>query len=155
MAGSLRLIAPARLASLPSWLLSLVATRSQQLVLDAVGDAERRAAYAVLTALDEFGVLSQVELSRRTGIDTADMVGLLGAMEGRGLIARTRDVEDRRRNAVALTRSGRSELRRLEAALRDAQERLLEPLDATQRKSFVDCLERLLDHHSNLRAGDS
>jgi DNA-binding MarR family transcriptional regulator len=143
-------LAPERLVRLPSWLLTHVANRSHQLVLEAVGSPERRSFYAVLACLAEFGPLSQIELSRRTGIDTADVAGLLRRMEDDELVGRAPDPRDRRRNVVTPTRAGGAELRRLDAALARAQEQLLEPLDGRQRAALVDCLQRLLDHHSDL-----
>jgi DNA-binding MarR family transcriptional regulator len=142
--------APERLARLPSWLLTHVANRSHQLVLEAVGTPERRSFYAVLACLAEFGALSQIELSRRTGIDTADLVGLLRRMEDEGLVGRAPDARDRRRNMVTPTGAGGAELRRLDALLERAQEQLLEPLDGERRAALLDTLRRLLDHHSEL-----
>lgn len=142
--------APVRLAQLATWLLGHVAARAHQIVLEEFGGPERRTDYAVLACVREYGPLSQSDVSRRTGIDRADLVGIMRRLEARGAIARTSDPDDRRRHAVAITRSGAAELRRLTRAAERAQARLLEPLTADERRSFLDALQRLAAHHTAL-----
>jgi DNA-binding MarR family transcriptional regulator len=146
---------PARLAELPTWLLGQLAARSHQLVLDATGGAAPRTFYAVLACIDDGGPTSQADISRRTGIDPADLVATLRAMEGEGLVEREADAGDARRNVVSLTRRGRSELRRLAGALAAAQDQLLSPLRPEDRTVFVRFLKVLVDHHTNLHVPPS
>lgn len=147
--------APARLAALATWLLGHVALRAHQIVLEEFGTAESRTDYAVLACADEFGPLSQSDVSRRTGIDAADLVGILRRLEARGAVARSGDPADRRRNAVTITRTGAAEIRRLERAAGRAQARLLEPLAEEDRRAFIASLQRLVDHHTHLAIGDA
>jgi len=53
-------------------------------------------------------VLSQVELSRRIGIETASSTAVIDQLEKRGLIRRERDPHDRRRINVSLSPAGRA-----------------------------------------------
>ncbi|HEX3970739.1 MAG TPA: MarR family transcriptional regulator [Stellaceae bacterium] len=50
--------------------------------------------------------IAQVELSRQIGIEKASSTAVLDSLEGRGLIRRPRDSEDRRRVNVFLTPAG-------------------------------------------------
>jgi DNA-binding MarR family transcriptional regulator len=49
---------------------------------------------------------SQAELAAMAGITGPSLVGLLDELERRGLVGRTRDKADRRRNMLALTPEG-------------------------------------------------
>ena len=71
---------------------------------------------------------SQAELSRRTGIDPSDVVAVISELESRKLVTRQRDPDDARRNVITLTRTGRTELARLDAVVADIQDRFLAPL---------------------------
>lgn len=59
--------------------------------------------FALLTGLAEFGPLAQHDLADRLGLNRSHLVGYLDEVERRGLVARERDPEDRRRQRVALT----------------------------------------------------
>jgi DNA-binding MarR family transcriptional regulator len=72
--------------------------------------------------------LTQVELSRRIGIEAASSTAVLDQLERRKLIHRARDANDRRRINVTLTSAGRS----LEAPLTDCAVRV----NAIARKGF-------------------
>ena len=55
-----------------------------------------------------------------------------------------RDEADRRRNVVALTRSGRAALARLDKRVDAAQDALLAPLSARDRRELRRLLERVV-----------
>jgi MarR family transcriptional regulator, lower aerobic nicotinate degradation pathway regulator len=136
---------PERLKRLPTWLTAEVARRGRILVeasLDQVG--ARRQHFTVLTSLAEQGQASQADLGRRLSIDRSDLHALLGELEADGLVARVRDDEDRRRNVVTLTAAGRSALSRLDQRIDDAQDALLEPLSAGERREFRRLLQKVL-----------
>jgi DNA-binding MarR family transcriptional regulator len=65
----------------------------------------------VLTVLDAGRPPSQLEAAQRLGIDRTTMVGLIDALEAKGLVERRADDADRRRNIVALTGQGHQTLR--------------------------------------------
>ncbi|MFJ4095687.1 MarR family winged helix-turn-helix transcriptional regulator [Kitasatospora sp. NPDC089913] len=140
--------APVRIRSLPSRLLALNGLHADRLVNDGLAaEGARKWHFAALTALTEGGPASQSELSRRTGIYRSDMVAVVNELAERGLVERTPDPADRRRNVITVTTGGRAHLRRLDAVVDAAQDALLAPLDAGERARLTELLTRLLDHH--------
>jgi DNA-binding MarR family transcriptional regulator len=140
--------APTRLRALPSWLINQTAMPAQRLV--AAGLAEvgaSRHQYALLAALDERGPASQAALGRSGGIDPSDMVALVNDLVAQGLVARTPDPTDRRRNVVTITAEGRKHLERLDAQVAKLQDDLLAPLSTDDRRQLVRLLTKLVDHH--------
>jgi DNA-binding MarR family transcriptional regulator len=139
---------PARLAGKPSWLLTQLAVHAHRLASEGFGEVGARGYhYRVLAALDEFGVASQAELGRRCSMDRSDVVAAVGELAGQGFVERTQDPHDRRRNMVTLTEEGEEQLRRLDRALDQAQDDLLEPLAAQDRQTLTRLLTLLLTHH--------
>ena len=76
------------------------------------------------------------------------MAGFLNEPAERGLVERSPDPDDRRRNVITITAPGRRRLRRLDQVLDDLHEQLLAPLLPAERDQFVGLLTRLLDHHT-------
>jgi DNA-binding MarR family transcriptional regulator len=137
---------PRRLRQLPSWLSSAVARKAQRLVAAALAqEGARRQHFTVLTSLAEQGPASQAALGRRLWIDRSDLHAILNELERGGLVRRVRDEQDRRRNVVALTRRGTAALKRLDKRVDAAQNELLEPLSATDRRELRRLLEQLVD----------
>jgi DNA-binding MarR family transcriptional regulator len=135
---------PRRLRRLPSWLAAELARRGAQLVAEALAeDGVRRHHFAVLVTLAEQGPASQADLGRRLWIDRSDMHAVLRELERAGLVARVRDERDRRRNVVAVTPAGEAVLARLGARVEAAQDELLAPLSAGERRQLVRLLERV------------
>jgi DNA-binding MarR family transcriptional regulator len=102
--------------------------------------------YRLLAALEEFGPASQATLGRRTSIDRSDVVAALNELADRGLVERSPDPDDRRRNVITITAAGRKELKALDKVLDGMQEKLLAPLSAPERKKLVELLTRLVEH---------
>jgi DNA-binding MarR family transcriptional regulator len=137
---------PARIRELPTWLLSRAFARSHRLLGEGFASAGVRGYhYRLLAALDEFGPASQAALGRRTSIDRSDVVAVLNELAGRGLIERSPDPDDRRRNVITITPSGTEQLATLDEVLAGVQERLLAPLSAVEREQLVALLARLVD----------
>jgi DNA-binding MarR family transcriptional regulator len=82
----------------------------------------------VLTVLAGQEPGSQQQAAQRLGVDRTTMVGLVDALEGKGLVRRHAHAEDRRRNVVELTEAGRDILDRAGGASVDAERRFLAPL---------------------------
>ena len=136
---------PERLRRLPTWLTAEAARRGSRLVDTSLArDGARRQHFTVLTSLSEQGPTSQAELGRRLSIDRSDLHALLGELERDGIVARVRDERDRRRNVVMLTRAGQSVLARLDMRIDTAQDALLEPLSAGERRELSRLLRKLL-----------
>lgn len=139
---------PRGLAELPSWLVSQVALHAHRLVSDALAeDGVRKHHFTVLLSLDEQGASSQAALGRRLGIDCSDLHAVLNDLERDGFVARVRDEQDRRRNLVESTPAGAEVLARLDTRVKAAQDSLLEPLSAAERRALSRSLTRLAEHH--------
>jgi MarR family transcriptional regulator, lower aerobic nicotinate degradation pathway regulator len=138
-----------RLQRMPTWLISQVSTRAHRLLseeLAAVGSYGYQV--RLLAALEEFGPASQAALGRRTGIDRSDVVAALDDLAGRGLVERSPDLTDRRRNIITITPAGTEQLQLLDEVLAGVQDKLLAPLSAAEREQLTRLLDRILEQHT-------
>lgn len=142
--------APARLSSLPSWLITQTAMYAGRLVSDGLAAVDARGYhYRLLATLDEFGPASQAALGRRSGIHFSDIVATINELAERELVERVPDPADRRRNIITITPAGRRQLRRLDKQLTQVQDELLAPLSPDERDQLVRLLARTLAHHTH------
>jgi DNA-binding MarR family transcriptional regulator len=140
---------PSRVADAPTWLITQVNAHAHRLLAEGFARAGAHGYdYRLLAALAEFGPASQAALSRRTTIDRSDVVAALNELAADGFIQRSPDPEDARRNVVTITAAGGRQLRKLDRALDDVQEKLLAPLSASDRERFVRLLRRVLANES-------
>jgi DNA-binding MarR family transcriptional regulator len=138
---------PSRVVEMPTWLISRAYAHSHRLLAEGFGAAGFRGYhYRLLAALDEFGPASQAALGRRTSIDRSDVVAALNELAGRGLIKRSPDPDDRRRNIITITLAGTKQLRTLDQILAGVQEKLLAPLSPADRTKLIGLLTQLLEH---------
>jgi DNA-binding MarR family transcriptional regulator len=138
---------PSRIVEMPTWLISRAYARSHRLLAEGFAAAGVRGYhYRLLAALEEFGPASQAALGRRTSIDRSDVVAALNELAGRGLIQRSPDPDDRRRNIITITPTGTEQLRALDQILAGVQENLLAPLSAADRTQLIGLLTRLIEH---------
>ena len=122
--------------------------RSQQravdLFVEEVGeDGPTPRQFAVLLSVHQNPGISQTDLVRMTGIDRSTLTEILRRLGRRGLIRRERQAGDRRTNALHLTAEGRTAMEAAIDAVERAQERILEPIPAGERRAAVRVLERL------------
>ncbi|MFD4743669.1 MarR family winged helix-turn-helix transcriptional regulator [Streptomyces virginiae] len=130
--------------SLPSWLVGRVAARGRELVAAALAaEGLKLMHHAVLAATAEYGPVAQADLGRRLAVDPKDMVGMLNHLQEAGLVLRTPDPDDRRKNAVTVTPEGTAVLARCAALAEDANAEFLAPLDPPEREHLVALLTRL------------
>jgi DNA-binding MarR family transcriptional regulator len=94
----------------------------------------------VLTFVGGEEHLSQKMLATRLGLDPTIVVALVDELEGRRLLARERDPEDRRRHRLRLTAAGRKLHTRALTTVTRAEQEFLAPLDRAERAE----LRRLL-----------
>ena len=109
---------------------------------------------SVLLLLDGREPESQQEAAGRLGVDRTTMVGLLDALEGKGLLARQPDQADRRRNVVVLTGAGRRALKDAKAASDKAEGELLADLSTAEASQLRDLLTRVVARSSPAPARD-
>ena len=145
MVGNEAPVGAARLQALASRLLSLAAMRADRIVGEGLATRDaRKWHYAVLAALEELGPASQATLSDRAGLYRSDLVAVLNELEEHGHVARAPDPDDKRRNVITITRKGRTQLGRLDELIGKAQDQLLAPLSADERKELVRLLQLLM-----------
>ncbi|WP_326794297.1 MarR family transcriptional regulator [Streptomyces sp. NBC_01808] len=139
---------PPSLLALPTYLASHVARIGHDVLIAAVGEHGLRLPhFATLTALADFGPLPQHVLADRLGFNRSHLVGYLDAVEERGLVHRTRDPGDRRRQLVALTEEGERLHAELRRVAERAQEEFLCDLTAPERETLTALLRRVLVAH--------
>ncbi len=149
-------IRPPSLLALPSYLAGHVARIGHDLVIAVVAEHGLRLPhFAALTALADFGPLPQHVLADRLGLHRSHLVGYLDVVEERGLVRRTRDPGDRRRQLVTLTSEGKRLQRRLLAAVERSQETFLQTLDEAEGEAVIGFLRRILvaDDRAHARTG--
>lgn len=105
--------------------------------------------YVVLTYIDDHGGAPQSDLREAMHLDPNNLVLLLNDLEGEGLIERRRDVEDRRRHIVEVTRRGVKARERAEQALESIEEDVLGALSQSERATLRDLLARALQSASD------
>jgi MarR family transcriptional regulator, lower aerobic nicotinate degradation pathway regulator len=138
---------PSRILEMPTWLISRAYAHAHRLLAEGfAGAGVRGYHYRLLAALEEFGPASQAALGRRTSVDRSDVVAVLNDLADRGLIERSPDPDDRRRNIITITPAGAEQLRALDQILTGVQEKLLAPLSAADRTQLTRLLTRLLEH---------
>jgi DNA-binding MarR family transcriptional regulator len=143
---------PARLPELPpaltghvGYLSVVMGQRSQGLFEAAMEPLELRPLlYDYLAALAEDGATSQKALARMLEIDAARIVSLTDELEGRGLVQRTVDSKDRRRNLISLTRSGRALYGRASKVAAQVEKELLAALPPADQSVLRQLLRKAL-----------
>jgi DNA-binding MarR family transcriptional regulator len=98
---------------------------------------------AVLLLLADREPESQQQAAQRLGVDRTTMVGLLDAVEAKGLVVRRPDPTDRRRNVVELTDRGRATLGHATRASDEAEQELLADLSKADAARLRETLARL------------
>ena len=88
-------------------------------------------------------VISQNELGRQTAMDPATIQGVVQRLLARDLVARTSDLQDKRRLLLALSDKGRALLASLSQVTESTGRDLLRGFAPDQRRSLVEMLKRL------------
>jgi DNA-binding MarR family transcriptional regulator len=101
--------------------------------------------FGVLTRMAD-GTSSQRELADRLEVSTPVVVELVDALEAAGLVERRRDPDDRRLNALHVTRGGRDVLERATAVLLAANEDLTRPIGEEGDRELRSLLKKLLGY---------
>ena len=140
-------VAPARVRDKPTWLISRAYARSTGLLregFEADVDGLRSYHYRLLAALEEWGPASQADLGRASSMDRSDVTATLTQLESHGLVERTIDPDNRRRNIVSITRAGLARLTTLDDLLAGIQAQLLAPLTPAEQQNFLALLRRIV-----------
>ncbi|HTI74510.1 MAG TPA: MarR family transcriptional regulator [Mycobacterium sp.] len=99
--------------------------------------------YSVLVALDRSAIRTQAALADAIGADKTRIIAILDELQGKGLIERVADPEDRRARLLEITKDGRRVKETVQAAIQRGEERWLGTLSATDRATFLRILQEL------------
>jgi DNA-binding MarR family transcriptional regulator len=107
--------------------------------------------YGVLAILARRPGASQRELGDELDLDRSTVADVVARLERRGVLARERHADDRRRNTLALTDEGRAELDALRPHVEGVEHVLTDGLSTTDRAEFRRLLIAVLAHaHTEL-----
>lgn len=106
--------------------------------------------YSLMYILRARPGLDQISLAKLIGLDRSTTGLVVGKLEAAGLVVRSEVATDRRRKVLSLTVQGRSLMRRLAEPARRAQDKLLAPFTAQERKQFVGLLSKFADAYNSL-----
>jgi len=104
--------------------------------------------YAVMAVLRATPDLDQISLAHRAALDRSTIGGLAERLEEKGWVRRVPGVEDRRQKRLSLTGEGLRVLDAVEPAVERTQARILGPLTAQERATFMALLERVVDENN-------
>jgi MarR family transcriptional regulator, lower aerobic nicotinate degradation pathway regulator len=140
---------PASLSHWPGYLLTFIAEHATERFEAAVAEHGIRSKHAsVLVVVDAEGPMSQRALGRRLRIDKSPMVGLIDDLERLALAERRRSDEDRRVQAIHLTRKGIDVLARVREIADAENARTFDVLDDAEREQLHDLLLRVAEADS-------
>ncbi|SFB48453.1 DNA-binding transcriptional regulator, MarR family [Amycolatopsis marina] len=143
---------PPSLLAQPSYLASQVSKFGRRQLEAELAEHELLLGHqAILSALDDFGSLSQQELADALDFDKSHLVGRLDLLVRRGLVSRAQDPSDRRRNNITLTPAGRSLMDTLRPIAVESQQGFLDALSQTERATLIALLQRVLAANDAVR----
>ena len=104
--------------------------------------------FAALQAIHQHPKIDQKTLAQFIGLDTSTTGGVIDRLELRGLVDRHASEFDRRVRLLVLTEEGQKILQMAIPFMLNAQEKILSPLIATDQKTFMKLLNRLVKENN-------
>jgi DNA-binding MarR family transcriptional regulator len=143
---------PSSLLALASYLLSQLSKFGRRR-LEAVLDEHDLVLihHGVLAALSDLGPRSQQQLADALDVDKSHLVARIDDLQRRGLVTRTQDPADRRRNRIALTAAGRRLIDGLRPVAQESQQGFLNALSPAEQETLLSLLRRALDANDAAR----
>jgi DNA-binding MarR family transcriptional regulator len=105
--------------------------------------------YASLFFLADVPGIDQARLAEALGIDRNNAGQAVERLEGKGLLERRINGEDRRARQLYLTAKGRRIIDRMRPRARAANDRILSPLAPGERATFIDLLVRVIEGNAS------
>jgi DNA-binding MarR family transcriptional regulator len=100
--------------------------------------------FAMLVAVSEFPGIDATGLSQIVDYDRATIGDVLGRLEAKGLITRTKSRGDRRAKQIVLTARGRSVIKKIEKSVAAIADRIFGPLTSQERRVLATLLGKLV-----------
>lgn len=107
--------------------------------------------FAVLNALTGEDGLDQRTVGERVGLDRSTVAEVVRRLVGRGLVDKVRDPKDGRRSVLRTTDEGQRVHRKLSGRTARMNQIFLAPLNAEERSTFLELLQRVADAAEDLR----
>ncbi len=104
-------------------------------------DLSPAARQALATIEGAGGALSQTEITARLLTKPPSITSLIDTLEGRGLVTRSRDPRDRRRQVVTITADGAAMVRAFEPEAIALQAAVMRDLGEADRRRLIKALE--------------
>lgn len=101
--------------------------------------------YAALVAIRENPGTDATRLSALIAFDRSTLGNVLERLEARKLVTRYASPEDKRIKLLKLSATGSALVKRAQASVERAQERILEPLKLADRKKLMELLGQLVE----------
>lgn len=106
--------------------------------------------YASLVAVRDYPGIDATRLSALIAFDRSTLGSVIERLESKELIVRKPAPEDRRLKLLHLTAKGRQLLGKVIPAVDRAQQRMLAPLQARDRKALMSLMAQLVDLNNNV-----
>jgi MarR family transcriptional regulator, temperature-dependent positive regulator of motility len=132
-------------ADAPGHLLRRAQQAHTQLWAEGVPVDVTSSQYSILAALSVHGDLDQAAVGRLLSLDKSSVAELASRMERRGLIQRSRDDRDARRQVLRITEEGGRTVTEAAPYVHQVGQQLLAQLEAVERAPFISCLKRVGD----------
>lgn len=144
MSGEENELSPVTIA----FLLSQVGGRSAQVFAEMLNPLHFVPSEAgILRLLDRAPGISQQELSRRLNMHASRLVAIIDGLEGRDLVTRETNTQDRRIYCLRLTAAGREALADIGRVARAHEEAMCDGLSDTERAHLAGLLRRIAARH--------
>ncbi len=106
--------------------------------------------YASLAVLASNDGIDQITLAGLAAFNRTTAGEVIGRLEAAGLVTRSDSATDGRVKTLCITKAGRALLAQVHGAIARVQERLLVPLNAAERRQFVEYLARIASENNEL-----
>lgn len=103
--------------------------------------------YTILQIVKGQPGIDQISVASQAVLDASTVKDIVARLESKGLVVRSTGQRDRRTRAVSLTRAGADLLAACEPEVRATRKALLAPLNAEERETLLQLLNRVLSAH--------
>ena len=105
--------------------------------------------FAILNALMDDPGEDQITLSGRVAFDPATFGSVISRLEAKGWVQRQADPLDKRRKLLWTTAEGEKVALQMKRAVSKAQQRIVGPLEVSERAQLNELLAKLIAGHEN------